>query len=795
MAGIACSLCNVIPVNYQDWLKHVVRRHRNHPNFYIECQFPSCNYSTKSWPGFRSHYSRSHKREDTSLEFSDDTLPLDNFQDIDQFDMVTASLILKLQARHKLSAVSTNDIIDGFGWLLNEVRKNMGVQANHDIISTSLAKFTTESKRHKFYTDNCRYIEPEKVIVGTQFTAKGGRYREVANCGYIIPFKKSLENFLNNSEVKYYIDHDHFSPDNIMEDICDGEIFSEHPLYSRYPRALQILLYYDDLEMVNGLGSHVSKHKCAMFYYTLANIPPYMRSKWCSINLLGIIKTKYLVRHGLEPFLRDFISTVKDLSNQGVTLTIQNEQRLLRGSLIGVLGDQPATNFMGGYKISGSFAFKPCKTCAVSNNQMKILTDSQLLKERSQDLHRRRCAELDSMTKRNRKYFSKMWGINSKTPLLDIPFFQLSKMITHDGMHVLHEGLLPYNISLFLQDAINDGILTLKWLNTNLAKFQYSYLDSDNKPELIVQKHLQKGSLKQTAAAMVTLTYVLPLILHTKADMLGEKYRNLMRLIVISLLINSPKCTVDTAGQLQVLIETYLTYFRRLYPHTNLRPKAHSLLHFPTQMIRYGALKNLNCFRYESKNNFFKSCHFKNYINLPYSMAKAHQLNNCYNFLNCNQDEGYLNTISTKDLVREGQTHMFLDHYPDLINEFSAKILMAYNVVDANDIQVYCTPEFTIRGLTYRPQSCLFLGETDNWPLFVEIEALYVYKETKFFVCRVLETLDYFWEANAYDVSSTNTKKVLKADELRNEWPLPKYQLGTKNFVTNRFSHFPGVFF
>lgn len=45
-----------------------------------------------------------------------------------------------------------------------------------------------------------------------------------------------------------------------MEDICDGEGFISHPLFSA-PEALQILFYYDDVEVCNPLQSSRLKHK------------------------------------------------------------------------------------------------------------------------------------------------------------------------------------------------------------------------------------------------------------------------------------------------------------------------------------------------------------------------------------------------------------------------------------------------------------------------------------------------------------------------------------------------------
>ena len=42
---------------------------------------------------------------------------------------------------------------------------------------------------------------------------------------------------------------------------CDGEVFKEHPLFSTDRKALQIVIYYDDVETANSLGSYRGKHK------------------------------------------------------------------------------------------------------------------------------------------------------------------------------------------------------------------------------------------------------------------------------------------------------------------------------------------------------------------------------------------------------------------------------------------------------------------------------------------------------------------------------------------------------
>jgi hypothetical protein len=52
-----------------------------------------------------------------------------------------------------------------------------------------------------------------------------------------------------------------------MRNFCDGELFEagHHPLFSINDRAIQIILYYDDFEVANPLGSKATLHKLGMY--------------------------------------------------------------------------------------------------------------------------------------------------------------------------------------------------------------------------------------------------------------------------------------------------------------------------------------------------------------------------------------------------------------------------------------------------------------------------------------------------------------------------------------------------
>lgn len=106
-----------------------------------------------------------------------------------------------------------------------------------------------------------------------------------------IPLIKSLGQLLSNSRIFDMINTTpQHCKDGFSYDIIDGSLFKLHPLFSIKPTALQIILYTDEIEICNPLGSHASVNKLLMVYYTLANVDPKFSSISTAIRLLAIAK-------------------------------------------------------------------------------------------------------------------------------------------------------------------------------------------------------------------------------------------------------------------------------------------------------------------------------------------------------------------------------------------------------------------------------------------------------------------------------------------------------------------------
>lgn len=183
----------------------------------------------------------------------------------------------------------------------------------------------------------------------------------------------------------------------MLRDFCDGSGIKEHNLFSRQAKALQIFFYYDDVEVVNPIGSHRKVHKLGMdsllihactgfsqyffvgiFYFMLGNLSPKYRSRYSSINLLAICKRKVMTKYSMSSVLRPIIEDLQLLVRNGVCCSVAifvmyiQEQgyefdvggEFIRyyGTVAAVSADNPASNALGGFKESTA-AVHYCRQC------------------------------------------------------------------------------------------------------------------------------------------------------------------------------------------------------------------------------------------------------------------------------------------------------------------------------------------------------------------------------------------------------------------------------------------------
>ena len=108
--------------------------------------------------------------------------------------------------------------------------------------------------------------------------------------------------------------------------------------------------------------------------------------------------------------------------------------------------------------------------CTMTGQQMKDDFFPQNFDLRDQVTYEQQCDVLnDPALRRNRGYWSKMYGINRKSVLCELTQFPVTQNILQDPMHCLLEGVCGQEIALFLNQIIHDlGLVSLNWFNDRL---------------------------------------------------------------------------------------------------------------------------------------------------------------------------------------------------------------------------------------------------------------------------------------------------------------------------------------
>lgn len=106
----------------------------------------------------------------------------------------------------------------------------------------------------------------------------------------------------------------------------------------KVPTALQLILYTDEIELCNPLGSRANRNKLLLIYYTLGNINPKYRSRLPAIRLLAMVKSKNLSHCGIDEIFERINRDLIKLCD-GVQVVTASGERTIHGALMSVCGD------------------------------------------------------------------------------------------------------------------------------------------------------------------------------------------------------------------------------------------------------------------------------------------------------------------------------------------------------------------------------------------------------------------------------------------------------------------------
>lgn len=207
------------------------------------------------------------------------------------------------------------------------------------------------------------------------------------------------------------------------------------------------------------------------------NLPPADRSKLQNIFLLAVGNSRELkTTEAKRVLLLDAIRTVNRLAGPGIRFDTPNGTELLHGCIIAYAGDALACNNIAGFKESfGPNVRFGCRSCKLPTSDFSMFFYHGECPLRSDRQINAEVLNLEKAeTPADRCSLSKLSGINGRSVLSELKYFSLTCDLLYDPFHILLQGIVPKEISLFLLNAIRtERWFSRKHLNDALSSFAF----------------------------------------------------------------------------------------------------------------------------------------------------------------------------------------------------------------------------------------------------------------------------------------------------------------------------------
>ena len=104
---------------------------------------------------------------------------------------------------------------------------------------------------------------------------------------------------------------------------------------------------------------------------------------------------------------------------------------------------------------------------------------------RTKQDHIKHCESINrpGISHAEKSHYSKVYGINRASVLMELTDFDVTRQLPQDLMHVLLEGVFPYHLEQLLDYVVNESaLLTLSQINSRIKAFPYAYFSERPSP-------------------------------------------------------------------------------------------------------------------------------------------------------------------------------------------------------------------------------------------------------------------------------------------------------------------------
>jgi hypothetical protein len=824
IAAIKCtdSVCNMEFPTIQLVVKHL-KSHLNDGVQKVACPFQSCiNKYFSTIKSFSTHISTYHQTSDTSninvidnhdLNDQDDlNIETDNFVDepseindesdnieVPYEDLIKIQLIkfyIKLEAQHCVPASIVQIVAEelkNLTQLLHEqkeehIRKNINkneklIEHENDIINLCQEyeyiyklhnkkdadgdDFSTQYGRNKYFKKFFNICMPISLYLGNQKT------QETAYCQFV-PISETLKSLVNNTSFCNYINiisaentnvESTINTENdVLSDYTDGSVYKKYHSHD-VNNVIDIFLYRDDFEIVNPIGSARVKHKLSATYFTIGNLPPFIRSKLSSIFLVSLCKTRYIKHY--ESVLNEAI--IKDLEVLQST-GFQWGNNIIKARLIFIQADNLGAHEIGGFLKSFRCDYF-CRYCEITRDEFKnnAICVHPL---RTEESHDKILSELQAISAADVKIKS-VRGVRENCAFHKLIGFHIChpRLVCCIG-HDLFEGVIDIDVPLIMKHILN----TEKWLTLeifNKLLYNFKFPDENVCKPVALKPPLERlcGNASQNWALIRYMPLIIFDYIKNADDSVWQCFLKLKEIVELCV---APKISHNQIAHLHRIISEYLELRKELFPSNEVKPKHHYMMHFPQLILKFGPLIRLWTLRFESKHSYFKRVAraTKNFLNVTKSLAEKHQKLLAYK----SSGELYVNLLDF-----QGASKTNINNY----NGVPLSLISKYSLQDS-----YETSRVQLNSINYKIGHWVILSSHNYEPTLGNIRIIFIKNDDVFFFVEKFNTIKCVKTGDLIILNDTTDIKfdIIKSNNLHDYYPLSSSDINGCLYLTLKHS-------
>ncbi|XP_036973983.1 uncharacterized protein LOC119030471 [Acanthopagrus latus] len=794
--SFTCIVCNTCSFdNERQYFIHIGSHLKKFET--MPCVFEGCDLKTNVYATFHSHKSRKHNphaledfkttvlhqhqnKPDEENNFVEDDNDCGSvFEEEDDLKKVITKrvglLLLKMESIFNVSNTCIDEVVEELNFLtasasgpvikeiiLNTLRKN-GCTFEDSVVEELVKNvcqlspvcaalqvdgpLSSQFRRAQFRMEHFSPTEPvEHILDSTE--NKTFQYVPILPLLSQLVDKRHIQNTILKNKRPSDVSSEYRS-------FHDGSLLRENSFLCEGELKLPLILYINDFEVCNPLGTSRKKHKVTAVYWVFADIPATLRSTLTSIYLSMLCKANDVKQYGYAKVLDPLLKDLKSFEDNGIF--VPSLGKVVKGTVLAVVADNLGAHSIAGFVESFS-ASHFCRFCIGERSQIQEHEVAEglfpLRTESNYAMHVK--AALSDLAEAHH------CGVKRQCPISDrLSHFHATSGFPPDALHDLLEGIVPAEISLCLGVLIRKKYISLQELNHSICCFPYKWSDKKNCPQTIAPNFTSRKSVGGNAHENWCLLRMIPLMIGDKVPEDEPAWEVLMTLKDVVELVMAPLHTDETIGYMQSKISEHCYRFLEVFPEETVRPKHHFHEHYPWLTTVYGPPVHFWTMRFEAKHRFFKKVVRQTgcFRNILKTMARKHQSMIAYHTPDCNNQRPPLSVSQT--------TQVAVNVLKDSIKESFARKFPGEEFVNI-------TNKATISGTVYNVGMMVPFGSTGGLPDFGEIKQIIIVQETPVFVLKLLSGW-YNEHLRTFKVEPTGETEILKHSELKETYPLAAY--------------------